>query len=365
MKKIAFVVSSLTKSGPTNIVYDIIKNLDRTAYIPEIFVLRGKIENRSVVDLFNRLNIRIIFLNFSLLTMEIRTKHCSEILDNYLIDGFTVVHAHSYHAALIVNKSKIPVKKIVTFHNICIKDFISRKGIIMGRYMSARYLHAVKDFEEKVGITEAVSAFYRNKLKRNITTIFNGMDCSKFDLVTEEKRITARKSFGINNETVYVIIGAISQIKNVLYVVDTAKKLNDKSKLFYFVGTGPLLEKCKRRAKGYDNIRFVGYQMDIREYLNIADYSIAASTFEGFGLAALEVVISGIPLIYSDCSAYKELFFSCEYLKDYMFSLKEKDGLYKKIKNCPSSYKNAQSISDFYKLKYGSIRMAEEYSKLY
>ena len=133
------------------------------------------------------------------------------------------------------------------------------------------------------------------------------------------------------------------------------------------VGDGaerPLVEE-RIRKHDLQRVRLIGKTPDVSEYYRDSRIFVLTSTFEGFGLAAQEVVISGIPLIYSDCSAYKELFFSCEYLKDYMFFLKEKDGLYKKIKNCPSSYKNAQSISDFYKLKYSSIRMAEEYSKLY
>lgn len=366
MKKIAFVVNRLIKSGPVNVVYDIVNNIDRSMYIPEIVVLRDKTEFRSVVEDFKRLDIKITFFNFSFLKMELHTLQCAKIIDEYLVkEDIATVHAHGYQAAVIINKCKTSAKKIVTFHNICSEDFVRQKGFFLGTYMSKRYIQAIKRFDERIGITDVVSEFYKRKLNdENVKTIYNGIDCTKFIPITNEKRQACRSALGITDETVYVIIGTISKLKNVVHIVETAKRLHDKTKLFYFVGTGPLLNKCKKIAKGHNNIRFTGYQMDISQYLSIADYSIAASTSEGFGLAALEVVLSGIPLLYSNCQAFRELFYSCEYLKEFMFLLEDKNSLMEKISH-PPIYTNNQLVAEYYKAKYDSSIMARQYQELY
>lgn len=365
MKKIVFIVNRLIKSGPINVVYDIIRNLNRDEYEPEVLVLRDNVEYRSVVNLFEQLNIKITFFNFSFLTMEIRTKWCALIIDKYIQNDCSAIHAHGYQAALIVNKCRNSIKKIVTFHNICSEDFVRQKGFLLGAYMTMRYLQAVKKFDEKIGITEVVSRYYQKRLNtQNIRTIYNGVDCTKFIPITNEKRQACRSALGITDETVYVIIGTISKGKNVVHIVETAKRLHDKTKLFYFVGTGPLLNKCKKIAKGHNNIRFTGYQMDISQYLSIADYSIAASTSEGFGLAALEVVLSGIPLFYSNCQAFKELFYSCNYLTEYMFLLEDKNSLMQKILHVPKHI-NSQLVREYYKSKYDSTIMSMQYQSLY
>lgn len=366
MKKIAFVVNRLIKSGPVNVVYDIVNNIDRSMYIPEIVVLRDKTEFRSVVEDFKRLDIKITFFNFSFLKMELHTLQCAKIIDEYLVkEDIVTVHAHGYQAAVIINKCKTSAKKIVTFHNICSEDFVRQKGFFLGTYMTKRYLLAVKGFDEKVAISKIATDFYKEQLnEQNVKTIYNGIDCTKFGFVTREKRDRTRSTLGLTDETVYVIVGTISKLKNIPYVIETAKRLRDRKKIFYFVGTGPLLNKCKKMARGYDNIRFTGYQMDISEYLNIADYSIAASTSEGFGLAALEVVLSGIPLLYSNCQAFRELFYSCEYLKEFMFLLEDKNSLMEKISH-PPIYTNNQLVAEYYKAKYDSSIMARQYQELY
>ena len=366
MKKIGFFVNSLIKAGPVNVVYDIIAHIDREIYEPVIFVLRKQVEFRSLFDKFSSLNIKIFFLNFSFLQMESRAFFCAGIIEQKLEEeGITDVHAHSYNAAVILSKCKKNIRKIITFHNICAEDFPRQKGLLLGNCMVLRYLNAIRKFDDKIGISDIVSDFYRKKIKDySIVTIYNGIDCEKFFKPTLNQRENIRKKFGLTDETVYVIIGTLSKRKNVIHIIDTIKKVKDEKKFFYFVGTGPLLKKCKQIAADCKNIIFTGYQMDIRDYLAIADFSIAASKSEGFGLAALEVVVSGITLIYSDCKAFQELFSGNEVMKHYMFSLDDKNSLLIKI-NELNKIDNFESIISTYREKFDSKVMSKKYQQIY
>lgn len=366
MKKIAFFVNSLIKAGPVNVVYDIVANIDRSIYEPIIFVLRNNVEYRSVLDKFSDLNIKVYFFNFSLIQMELRVKECSLVVEKKLQDeNISLVHSHSYNSAIILSKCSKKVHKIITFHNICNEDFTRQKGFIIGNYMSSRYLKAIRKFDDKVGISGIVSDFYKRRIKDNsIKTIYNGIDCDNFIKLTESQRENVRKKFGIKNESIYLILGALTKRKNVLHIIDTIKKIKDETKIFYFVGTGSLLNRCKKIAKNCKNIIFTGYQMNIKDYLAISDFSIAASKSEGFGLAALEVIMSGITLIYSDCKAFKELFSEDEILKNYMFSLNEENSLLDKIVQS-KKIDNIEKIISEYRQKFDSKIMSNKYQQIY
>lgn len=367
MKKIVFVINRLIKSGPVDIVYNIVKNIDREIYEPIILVLRKKEEYRSVLDDFSKLNINVVFLNFNFFQMEAGFKKCSNTLDDFFIqNSIKIAHAHSYQAVILLSKCSSLSKKIVTFHNICGQDFLRTKGLFLGTYMSCRYLKNARAFDIKIAISEVGARYYKSKLHdETILTVYNGVDCSKFKFVTEQSRALSREKLGIvKQQEVYLIVGTLSKLKNVLYVIDIAKKIIDKNKVFYFVGTGKLLKKCKKKSAGYDNIRVVGYKMDVSDYINSADFSIAASKSEGFGLAAMEVVLSGITLIYSDCPAFKELFCKQEELKPYMFSLLNKNSLLEKINSCKKLTDN-EFISEYFREKFNSEDMAKRYQALY
>lgn len=366
MVKVAFFVNSLIKAGPVNVVYDIIINIDRNAFEPIVFVLRNYVEYRSLLDKFKEINVEVIFLDFSLLTMELHSHKCSRIVESILDEReIKIVHAHSYHAAIILSKCCPSIKKIVTFHNICVEDFSRQKGMLLGCYMSIRYLMNVKKFDKKVGISKIVTEFYKERVgSTEIETIYNGIDCRQFHRVSREQYKSSRSEMGIYNETVYIIVGTLSKRKNVLYVIESIKKIHDSSKIFFFVGTGPLVKKCMRRAAGHENIKFTGYQMDISKYLSIADFSIAASKSEGFGLAALEAVLSGVTLIYSDCAAFQELFSENPDLRNNMFTLKNAESLVEQLRMCQKA-RNTDSIIEYYKKKFDSALMSKKYQYIY
>ena len=101
------------------------------------------------------------------------------------------------------------------------------------------------------------------------------------------------------------------KIKRVLDVVRIFAEVNKKipSKLL-FVGDGPErppAENLARELNICDDIRFVGRQEQIEEILAVSDLFILPSEYESFGLAALEAMAAGVPLISSDAGGLPEI----------------------------------------------------------
>src|SRR5207244_13537765 len=74
-------------------------------------------------------------------------------------------------------------------------------------------------------------------------------------------------------------------------------------------GDGPRIAALRRRAAGLP-VTFLGFvdsRADVAALLATADVSLAPGPHETFGLAALEALASGTPVVVSASSALKEI----------------------------------------------------------
>jgi L-malate glycosyltransferase len=150
---------------------------------------------------------------------------------------------------------------------------------------------------------------YNNfKIEKEIKVIQNFVDVKRF----RKKPIDAfRRVIAPHNEKVVLHASNFRKLKRVTDVVKVFAELNKKvpSKLL-FVGDGPerpAAESLARDLGIYDETRFVGRQEQIEEVLAISDLFILPSDYESFGLAALEAMAAGVPVISSNAGGLPEV----------------------------------------------------------
>jgi L-malate glycosyltransferase len=150
---------------------------------------------------------------------------------------------------------------------------------------------------------------YRNfKIEKEIKVIHNFVDVKRF----RKKPIDAfRRVIAPHNEKVILHASNFRKLKRVNDVVRIFAEINKKvpSKLL-FVGDGPerpSAESLARELGVYDETRFVGRQEQIEEVLAISDLFILPSDYESFGLAALEAMAAGVPVISSNAGGLPEI----------------------------------------------------------
>jgi N-acetyl-alpha-D-glucosaminyl L-malate synthase BshA len=76
------------------------------------------------------------------------------------------------------------------------------------------------------------------------------------------------------------------------------------------VGDGPDRSECERLSRQLnlgDNVKFLGKQDALVEILNASDIFLIPSQSESFGLAALEAMACGLPVISSSVGGLPEL----------------------------------------------------------
>ena len=150
---------------------------------------------------------------------------------------------------------------------------------------------------------------YRNfKIEKEIQVIKNFVDVKRF----RRKPIDAfRKVIAPNGEKIVLHASNFRKIKRVGDVVKIFAELNKKvpSKLL-FVGDGPerqMAESMCRDLNLCDDMRFVGRQEQMEDILAIADLFLLTSEYESFGLAALEAMASGVPVISTNVGGLPSL----------------------------------------------------------
>lgn len=146
------------------------------------------------------------------------------------------------------------------------------------------------------------------KIEKPIEVIHNFVDVQRFN----RKGIDVfKKLIAPNDERVLLHASNFRRIKRVQDVVHIFYEVNKQipSKLL-FVGDGPErtgAEQLCRQLNVCDDIRFVGKQEQMEDILAIADLFLLTSEYESFGLAALEAMAAGVPVVSTNAGGLPEI----------------------------------------------------------
>lgn len=135
----------------------------------------------------------------------------------------------------------------------------------------------------------------------NIKTIENGIDITMYiqlkpiDLSQYEKIITMVASFS-NAKDQDTLIKAISMLPHnyKLWLVGDGTRRN-------------VLENLVKKLNVTDRVKFLGIRADVPQIYEQSHIVVQSSHWEGFGLAAVEGMASGRPLIASDVDGMREI----------------------------------------------------------
>ena len=120
-----------------------------------------------------------------------------------------------------------------------------------------------------------------------------------------------KKLYAPNGEKILMHISNFRKVKKVEDLVYAFEKIVKKvpSKLI-LIGDGPerhTIEELCRKLGVCDNISFLGKLKETYRALSIADLFVLPSKTESFGLAALEAMASGVPVISSNAGGLPEV----------------------------------------------------------
>lgn len=195
-----------------------------------------------------------------------------------------IVHAHSGQAHNMAVRATLgaTITRIVTRH----VAFVPRHPLV----------HRLKYTKTCDGII-AVSAAVRNVLTEagipieHIEVIHTGIT------LPDEPAPRPHKGFAVGH------MGAFTREKGQDVAIEAARLLPDIH--FVLAGEGPLLDALRHAAP--PNVSFPGFVTDLAEFFSGLELFIMPSRSEAWGLATLEAMAYGVPVIVSDIEGLSEI----------------------------------------------------------
>ncbi|MBB1548540.1 MAG: glycosyltransferase family 4 protein, partial [Clostridiales bacterium] len=250
----------------------------------------------------------IMQLNFNMITKT------NEIINKN--GKFDVIHAHdwlvAYSAKSIKESYNIPL--ISTIH-------ATESGRNSGIHdETQRYINDSEwmlTYESSEVIVN--SNYMKNEVQRlfglpydKISVILNGVNLQLFSNVNVDYDF--RRQYAMDNEKIILYVGRLVYEKGIQNLIAAMPKVLDRyhdSKLI-ICGRGGMIDELREQVKylGIENkVYFAGYcdSKKMQKMYKCADVAVFPSTYEPFGIVAIESMLSGTPTIVSDVGGLNEI----------------------------------------------------------
>lgn len=139
-----------------------------------------------------------------------------------------------------------------------------------------------------------------------------GVDTEKFKSVTVNRN-HHREKIGVGKDDIMILsVGELSTRKNHSIILEALSLLENKEKYTYVIcgkgignlGTGKYLEELAKERS--IKLRLLGHRSDIPEIIKCSDIGAIPSIREGLGLAGIESLSAGVPLVGSDVQGIRD-----------------------------------------------------------
>ena len=221
---------------------------------------------------------------------------------------YDIVHCHTPNASVITRlvckkfRKKNGLKIFYTAHG-----FHFYKGAPLKNWMiyypveklCARYT------DKLITINQEDYALAQKKMKAKEVLYVPGVgvDLTRFQNVTVDKA-SKRSELGIPEEaTVLLSVGELNENKNHQIIIRAMAQLHREDVHYVIAGVGSKSDELKELAQSLgiaERVHLLGYRKDVPELYYTADIFCFPSRREGLGLAAIEGMACGLPIVTSD-----------------------------------------------------------------
>ena len=283
--KIAFILPSLEKKGPVIYTFNLIRALKNFGVEIEVFYFRDKIEMDLGVPL-----------------------HKIDFYKRFNFDSFDVVHTHMakadlYAAIFLRNKNFILCS---TAHNYMEKDLLDLYTPLKRYLLQFVWRNSLNLIKNICVSSKDMQLYYQNILLNVSSNIVvygvPSIEQRAISLKDDEMLSNLRKRYKVIGSS-----GSLIERKGFEQLIQFAKYNEDYAVVI--LGEGPDRHKLEALITNYGlDERFIlmGFKNNSVDYYGYFDLYAMTSYSEGFGLAMLEAVSLGLPLVCSKLNVYSE-----------------------------------------------------------
>lgn len=316
-KTLLIVIDNLTKGGAEVMLVGLLRELNTKFSI--ILVTLNDKNHFPVKDVLCEKKYTLGFNNkMSIIPCVFKLK---QIINAH---NPSLIHSHLFYSSLIARIAcPLNTPLIYTLHNEMSKSvFNNSKAFALLEKLTIKKNHGV------IAVSNEVLRDYERSIKKNncCSVLPNYIS----DIFFNEKRV---KKDLLNLQKIKLIaVGNVKDQKNYLYLIQSFNFIKDYNVSIDIYGRGNEKDiQFLKNKVDQDNlpINFKGPANNIEEILPLYDMFVCCSKYEGFGIAPIEAMASGLPLLLSDLPVFREvtfgnaLFFDIEDPLSLAFLIKE------------------------------------------
>lgn len=303
--KVAFFIGSLNRGGTEMLTLDICRKKDYAPYeIVLVYRNDGELTGEFVASGVQMFRIKPERLKIGYF-VQLRRLIKREKID--------VVHAQTFVNSKIalISLAFTQVKVVSSFHG-----FSFASSSLLSRLL------VMKGAKELVFVSQFVMDYYlkRNKFCdiRKCNVVYDGLDIEKFAMCYPKPDFLLETKGEQHNKVHLVMVGNFVDGRSQSLVCNAVKLLKDQGVDgfdLYFIG-----KRVDKEAHRYDEcynycvenglmdfVHFMGGRPDVAAILQHVDGFVYSSEHDTFGIAVVEAMLSGVPVIVNDWEVMKEV----------------------------------------------------------
>ena len=307
--------------GIARVVHDLSKRLIKDGH--EVTVVTYKdgdvpyYENDKGVDVYRVDNYMIHPNNFIDWILQLNFNMIAKATEIINKNGkFDVIHAHDWLVANAAKalKNSFDIPLVSTIH-------ATESGRNSGIHdETQRYIN---DTEWLLTYESTEVIVNSNYMKGHVQGLFglpfdkinvipNGINVNNF--VGIDRDYDFRRQYAMDNEKIILYVGRLVYEKGVQHLISAMPKIlaNYHDSKLIIAGKGGMMDELRAQAFNMglsDKVYFTGYlnSKQVQKMYKCADVAVFPSTYEPFGIVALEAMLAGVPTVVSDIGGLNEI----------------------------------------------------------
>ena len=302
--KVAYLIGSLNRGGAETLLLDIFRKAANTPFEKILIHRKGGLYERYFEQESSHCY-KITHRRFHII------RYLNQLRKKLKQEKTTIIHAF-YPLDLIAAKMAtigMNISTLVTFHGYLggeagwITGLIYRAIIIMADKICFVSGEQMKKYEQRYGAI----------VRKKGVVLYNGLNFEKFDAI--ESGVESQES-----RVKLCMVGNFNSVRSQIVICKALHEISVKSKAegikwdFYFIGgrySGEehYYDECVAYCKehGLDYVHFMGVREDVPALLKSMDGFVYSSRNDTFGIAVIEAIACGLPVVVNDHPVMKEV----------------------------------------------------------
>ena len=369
--KVLYIIDTLEGYGAEKSLVHIASNFNKITPV-FIHVYRGS----TLKSHLEENGIKVYSLNFS--SKYSFSKVLPKIEEIYKVENPDLVHATLFRSEIIARKLKKKIPNIFLvgsfvsnsyskqrFNNLSAVSKAKLMSIQLYDYLTSRYVDkyicnsfAIKETNSKaLRITDdKIKVIYRGRSP--ILETNSDLNSEKF-----------KRNLGVNKEDkIFLNVSRLQQGKGHLDLIQAFSQIRKGNTKLLIAGEGPqriILEEEIKNLGLEERVLLLGYRDDINKILQVSDYFVFPSYYEGLPGALIEAIFAKKPIIFSNIPENRECMPDDAGLKFRPGDIPALTGLMKSVLQKSDCDLNQNIAYNYAKEKFDIHNVSSEYENFY